>query len=200
MIFDASKAIILEDDRVLLRPLQPDDLPAMLEYVAAEPELWQYSVWPPNTTDAMRAYLENALEKKANGDSYPFAVIDKKTKAFAGSTRFYDIQQEQDRLQLGYTWYGKTHHGTGLNAHCKLLMLTHAFEALQAQRVEFRADANNARSIAAMKGIGATEEGILRQHTKAWHGWRDVIVLSILADEWEATAKPLIQNKIRKHA
>lgn len=200
MIFDTNKELVLEDERVRLSPLSTDHLPALLRFVHTEPQLWQYSVWPPNSKEAMVSYLQTALAKRSQGDSYAFAVWDKKTDSFAGSTRYYDIQTKEDRLQLGYTWYGSVFHGSGLNAHCKLLLLTHAFETLKANRVEFRADANNARSIAAMEGIGASREGILREHTKAWHGWRDVIVLSILAKEWQPKAKPMILKKIQKHA
>lgn len=199
MIFDTRQELVLEDKRVRLEPLDEQHLPQMLGYVTEQPELWQYAVWPPNTPVAMKAYLQEALSKKAEGDSYPFAVYDKASNTFAGSTRFYDINPKQQRLQLGYTWYGKQFHGTGLNAHCKYLLLQHVFETLKAKRLEFRADAKNKRSIAAMKGIGAQVEGILRSRLECYYGRRDVIVLSILSEEWPEV-KIKLEQKLSSYA
>jgi RimJ/RimL family protein N-acetyltransferase len=100
-------------------------------------------------------------------------------------------------LQLGYTWYGKEFQGTGLNKHCKYLLLEFAFEKMQVERVEFRADANNEKSIAAMKSIGCTVEGILRKNVKKPEGGRrDSIILSILKDEWNQQVKQNLKNKL----
>ena len=115
----------------------------------------------------------------------------------AGSTRFYDIQPQNNMLQLGYTWYGEKFRGTGLNKHCKYLLLQLAFEQLDMYRVEFRADARNERSIAAMKSIGCKPEGILRSHLWLEDGSRrDSIVLSILKDEWESSVKENLRKKL----
>ncbi len=128
---------------------------------------------------------------------YPFIVFDKKTQQFAGSTRYYDIQLSHQTLQLGYTWYGKEFHGTGLNKHCKFLLLHFAFETLKMERVDFRADHKNARSIAAMKGIGCIEEGVLRSNMLLPDNRRrDSIVLSILKDEWFANVKDKLKERI----
>ena len=112
-------------------------------------------------------------------------VFDKKNQKIAGCTRFYGIDFHHKTLSIGYTWYGKEFQRSGLNRHCKLLLLTHAFEALSMERVEFRADAKNAKSIAAMKGIGCTLEGTLRNNCTAEYGRRDSVVLSIIKSEWE---------------
>jgi len=196
MNFDTSKDIILENDRVQLRPLQEDDLRYLLPFALHEPEIWNYSLTPGNGEANMKHYLDIALSKRAVGDSYPFLVFDKKANAYAGSTRFYDIQPVHNTLQLGYTWYGASFQGTGLNKNCKFLLLQFAFETLKVDRVEFRADAQNARSIAAMKSIGCTEEGILRSNCAAVTGRRDSIILSILKDEWFASVKDALQQKI----
>jgi len=196
MKFKTSKDYILENERVLLRPLQPDDITHLLPFALNEPELWTYSITPGNGEENMKLYLKMAIDKRTIGDSYPFLVFDKKTNAYAGSTRFYDIQPAHNTLQLGYTWYGANYQGTGLNKNCKFLLLEFAFEALKVERVEFRADAKNARSIAAMKSIGCTEEGILRSNCAAVGGRRDSIVLSILKDEWFATIKNSLQQKL----
>jgi len=101
-------------------------------------------------------------------------------------------------LQLGYTWYGKDFQGTGLNKHCKYLLLSFAFENIGMERVEFRADNNNARSIAAMKSIGCKVDGVLRSNMpKREGGRRDSIVLSVLKDEWFADIKEMLRNKLK---
>ena len=112
-------------------------------------------------------------------------------------TRYYDIQIAQKTLQIGFTWYGKEFQGTGLNKHCKFLLLQFAFDELGMERVEFRADATNAKSIAAMKSIGCTVEGILRNHAYRNDGTRrDSIVLSILKKEWEDGVKGRLIQKL----
>jgi len=107
---------------------------------------------------------------------------------------------QHQALQLGFTWYGKEFQGTGLNKHCKFLLLQFAFEAIGMERVEFRADINNKRSIAAMKSIGCVEEGVLRSHAnKVEGGRRDSIILSILKDEWFNTVKQNLLQKLSLH-
>ncbi|MBX2828250.1 MAG: GNAT family N-acetyltransferase [Flavobacteriaceae bacterium] len=196
MTFDTTQHITLENDRVLLRPFEEKDIELLLPFAIYEPDLWTYSLISGSGETNFRKYAEIALTKKEEGDSYPFIVFDKKTQRYAGSTRFYDIQPFHKTVQLGYTWYGKDFQGTGLNKHCKYLMLQFAFETLDAERVEFRADANNARSIAAMKSIGCTVEGILRSNCTAPEGRRSSIVLSILKDEWFLDKKQELQNKL----
>ena len=188
--------IILEDNRALLRPLRENDIEHLLPFAIHEPEIWRYSLTQAGSEDKLRRYISIALDAKAKGKEYPFIIFDKKTQSYAGSTRFYDIQPEYDTLQLGYTWYGSEYQGTGLNKHCKLLLLQLAFENLGVVRVEFRADNNNKKSIAAMKSIGCVEEGVLRQHlpTADGLGRRDSIILSILKAEWPTVKKRLLHR------
>ena len=145
----------------------------------------------------MRKYIDTALNHRIERREYPFIVFDKKTQRYAGTTRYYDIQLGFQTLQLGYTWYGGQFQGTGLNKHCKYLLLQFAFEQMDMLRVEFRADNNNKRSIAAMKSIGCVEEGVLRQNVPSQNGKRrDSIVLSILKMEWESTVKEMLGQKL----
>jgi len=183
--FDNQQEYILEDDCVLLRPLQSEDCKYLLPFAIHQPDLWPYSLVTIAGEANLKSYIDNAIADRIKGNSYPFIVFDKRVQEYAGTTRFYDIKLNFQTLQLGYTWYGKQFQGTGLNKHCKYLLLEFAFEQLGMLRVEFRADAENARSIAAMKRIGCTVEGILRQDVpKHGGGRRDSIILSILADEW----------------
>lgn len=197
MIIDFSKPISLEDDAVLLRPLEQDDVEKLLWYSTNEPETWQYSLVNVAGRENLEKYIADAIEGRKQQKEYPFIVYDKLQRCYAGSTRFYAINAAQKTLLLGYTWYGKKFRGTGLNKHCKLLMLDHAFEAFGAERVEFRADNRNRTSIAAMQSIGCTVEGILRSDSiTADGGRRDSIVLSILKQEWEQILREKLRAKI----
>jgi RimJ/RimL family protein N-acetyltransferase len=140
--------IKLENDKVLLRPLSYDDFNVLSGFSLNEPELWTYSLIPANGIENLKEYIALALEDRRNEKSYPFLVIDKTSNKVAGSTRFYDYQPKHNTVQLGFTWYGKEFQGTGLNKNCKHLMLKYAFNHLGLDRVEFRADHNNKRSIA----------------------------------------------------
>ncbi|MEN9697570.1 MAG: hypothetical protein RLZ56_991 [Bacteroidota bacterium] len=196
-LFDFKKDYILEDDRVLLRPILLNDLDSLATYVLNEPEIWQFSLVAIQAPEDLQGYIESAIQSRRDQTAYPFIVFDKLTKTFVGSTRFYDMQLNFQTTQLGYTWYGKKVWGTGLNMHCKYLLLQFAFETLQLERVEFRADNNNKRSIAAMQKIGCTVEGVLRSHLPKPDGTRrDSIVLSITKQDWESKVKALIQSKL----
>jgi RimJ/RimL family protein N-acetyltransferase len=184
--FNTNKDYILEDDCVLLRPLQLEDCQNLLTFSIQEPEIWQYSLVQAGGEEKLKHYLQLAIDGRKSGKEYPFIVFDKRTQEYAGSTRFYDIQPAYQAVQLGYTWYGKKFQGTGLNKHCKYLLLQFAFETIGMERVEFRADNNNARSIAAMKSIGCVVEGVLRSQMPKYNSSdrRDSIVLSVLKQEW----------------
>lgn len=188
--FSFQETYILEDDRALLRPLTAEDHAYLLPFSLHEPELWKFSLISGSGEAGLSNYIRSAIEGRDAQKEYPFIVYDKQKAAYAGSTRFYDIQLNHKTLQLGYTWYGKDFQGTGLNKHCKYLLLDFAFDKMQMERVEFRADNNNKRSIAAMKSIGCIEEGVLRSNTIKQDGnRRDSIVLSILKAEWEKGVK-----------
>ena len=196
-LFDTDDDYILEDDCVLLRPLQPDDRNNLQVFALNEPDLWKFSLIPVAGEEHLKKYIEAALTGRKAGKEYPFIVFDKRKQEYAGSTRFYDIQLANKVLQLGYTWYGKAFQGSGLNKHCKYLLLQFAFEKLGMERVEFRADNNNRRSIAAMKSIGCTEEGVLRSNAPKPDGTRrDSIILSILKTEWEGHIKNALSKQL----
>ena len=197
--FNFSDTIILEDDSVLLRPLQESDADNLLEISVNEPETWKYSLVGADGKENLINYIQLAIKGRENQKEFPFIVFDKKTQKYAGSTRFYDMNLEYKSLQLGYTWYGSAFRGTGLNKHCKFLLLQFAFETLGVERVEFRADNNNERSIAAMKSIGCTVEGVMRSHMPTCDSElrRDSIILSILKTEWFESVKENLKIKIQ---
>lgn len=197
MSLDFNENYVLENDRALLRPLETQDHEHLLEFALNEPELWRFSLVSAAGKQGMRNYIDHALAGRVQQKEYPFIVFDKQVNRYAGCTRFYDIQVDMGMLQLGYTWYGTAYHGTGLNRNCKFLLLKLAFDQLGFERVEFRADNDNVRSIAAMKSIGCVVEGVLRSNMpKRPAGRRDSIVLSILKHEWNNGVCNALYKKI----
>ncbi len=195
--FDFTKDYVLEDDKVILRPITIADVDSLEGYVQNEPELWQFSLVAIQKPEDLKGYIQTAIESRNDKTAYPFIVFDKASQSYVGSTRFYDVQLAFETTQLGYTWYSKKVWGTGLNQHCKYLLLQFAFEQMNFKRVEFRADNNNKRSIAAMQKIGCTVEGVLRSHLPKPDGTRrDSIVLSITKEDWEKKVKSLIESQL----
>ncbi len=195
--FDFTKDYVLEDERVILRPITNSDEALLVQYVQNEPELWQFSLVAIQKPEDLKGYIETAIQGRNDKNSYPFIVFDKISNTYVGSTRFYDIQLGFETTQLGYTWYSKKVWGTGLNQHCKSLLLQFAFEKMNFKRVEFRADNNNKRSIAAMQKIGCTVEGVLRSHLPKPDGSRrDSIILGITKEEWDSSVKKVLQAQL----
>jgi N-acetyltransferase len=201
--FNFKENFILENDLVRLEPLSSEHIQKLERFVGEYPYIWQYSYMHITSTDDLQVYLNHALEQRKLGVEYAFAVYDKLKNEYAGSTRFYDIQLKNATTQLGYTWYGKNFRGTYVNKNCKLLLLKFAFDQIGFHRVEFRADSENEKSIAAMKKIGCVVEGILRENLPRPSGnRRSSIILSILNSEWKngldkqlAASAELLTNK-----
>ena len=195
--FDFTNDYVLEDERVILRPITIPDTEQLVQYVTNEPELWQYSLVAIQKPADLNGYIETAIQSRNEKNAYPFIVFDKITNTYVGSTRFYDIQLGFETTQLGYTWYSKKVWSTGLNQHCKFLLLQFAFEKMNFKRVEFRADNNNKRSIAAMQKMGCTVEGVLRSHLPKPDGSRrDSIILSITKEDWDSSVKKILQAQL----
>ncbi len=196
--FDFNQDYTLENEYVLLRPLVLSDHLLLEKYVIEEPDLWQYSLVAIQDSADLIKYIQDAIEARKQKTAYPFIVFNKLTQTYVGATRFYDIQLLFNSTQLGYTWYSKKVWGTGLNQHCKFLLLQFAFDQVGWERVEFRADNNNKRSIAAMQKIGCIIEGILRNHLPMPNNTRrDSIVLSILKEEWTIKLKQNLADQLK---
>lgn len=166
-----------------LEPLAPEQA-AELWPAAADAAIWRFM---PNPPPAAAAHLLQwiAWRLAASGpDDEVFLVRDADGRA-AGSTSLFAHDPANKRAEIGWTWYGKEWHGTGLNKQCKWLLLTHAFETLGLNRIQMKCDARNKQSFHAMASLGATHEGTLRQHDVLWDGFvRDVEMFSITRDEW----------------
>ena len=196
--FNFDEEIILENERVLLRPLAQSDGSLLAHFVEEEPDLWKYSLVAINNSTDLENYIQTAIEARVQKTSYAFIVFDRLLNEYVGCTRFYDMQLAYQTTQLGYTWYSKKCWGTKLNENCKHLLIEFAFDQMGLERVEFRADNNNKRSIAAMQKIGCTIEGVLRNHLPMPNGKRrDSIVLSILKEEWNASLKQALAAQLK---
>ena len=197
MDFDFKGEHILENEIVRLRPLVIEDFGLLLEFSTNEPTIWKYNIGGADGIENLKIYIENAVNQRYNEREYPFIVFDKIANKYVGSTRFYDFQFKRKTVEIGYTWYGKDYQGTGINKNCKFLMLDFAFEYLDMDRVGFRANSKNDRSINAMKSLGCTVEGILRSFNFDASGQRlDAVVLSILKSEWDMDLRDRLKNKI----
>ena len=170
-------------------------VPLAVEHAAAlralvDDEIWAGTVVPLPRTDAdMGELVQTHLDAP---DRYAFAVTDALTGEVRGQTTFYDVVLAQGRCEVGNTFYGRRWWGGSTNPAAKLAMLTHAFDRWGMHRVAFRADARNARSLAALARLGAVREGALRGHRLAADGTRqDSVYFSVLASEWPAVRSGL---------
>lgn len=129
-----------------------------------------------------RQWIDEALDRT---DHVPFAIVEKRKQRPVGSTRFLNIRPEHRSLEIGWTWLGRDWQRTAVNTEAKYLLLQHAFERLGCIRVEFKTDARNIRSQKAIERIGATLEGVLRQHMIVQDNYlRDSVYYSVLDTEW----------------
>ena len=191
---DFSAPLVLENRRVRLRPLELTDFEA-LKAVAMDAELWRYTLTRADDALSLAAYLREALEARAQGLRYPFAIVDRETGALAGSTSYYNVSAPDQRLSIGYTWVGTRFQRSGLNRACKHLLLSHAFGALDCERVELETSSLNQKSRTAMARMGATEEGTLRSHRPTQGGIRrDTVIFSIIRPEWPGLRESVFQE------
>jgi N-acetyltransferase len=194
----------LEGRIVRLEPLETRHAPLLAE-AAAENRATYGFTWVPDGLEDARRYVEGALAHQSSGQSVPFAVRTVADARVVGSTRFLDLQvfewpppwppgtggtEPSDSTpptvgEIGSTWYAASAQRTGVNAECKLLLLTHAFEVWKSQRVTFKTDARNRTSRGAIERLGAGHDGVLRAHSPASDGTvRDTAYYSVIAEEW----------------
>jgi N-acetyltransferase len=178
--------VVLEGRIVRLEPLSMAHLDDLAE-VALDPTIWQWTLARPTDKAILGEWIQAALANAAAGAEMPFATIDAVTGTAVGSTRFMSIVPEHRRLEIGWTWLGKARQLSGANREAKLLQMTHAFEVLGANRVEFKTDSLNEPARRALLGIGSTFEGIFRNHMIMPGGrLRHSAYYSVVAEEWPA--------------
>lgn len=174
----------LEGREVRLEPLTVDHT-ADLATAASDGQLWELwytSVPAPNEVDT---YIKAALDGQRAGHMLPWVVRELSTGTIVGSTRYHDIVANLDRVEIGYTWYGKSWQRSHVNTACKLALLEHAFDTLGCKVVGLRTDNFNFASQRAIAALGAHKDGVLRHHQARRDGSaRDSVMFSILVHEW----------------
>jgi RimJ/RimL family protein N-acetyltransferase len=189
--------VILEGRRVRLEPLSLDHVAGLAE-VALDPAIWQWTIARPTSEAELRVWAETALAGRASGSEFPFATIDVATGRPIGSSRYMNIVLEHRRLEIGWTWVAPAWQRSGANREAKLLMLGHAFDKLGCRRVEFKTDSLNEPSRTALLGIGATFEGIFRNHMVMPGGrMRHSAYYSVIDDEWPSVRAGLERSLAR---
>lgn len=184
--------VVLEGQKVRLEPLSLTHKDGLCEAIL-DGELWNLFVTLVPPINEMNTFFHNAEMAYESGDSLVFAIIDKATNKVAGSTRFMKANFPNKRLEIGFTFLGETWQKTGINTEAKFLLLSHAFETLQFNRVELITDYLNTKSRNAILRLGAKEEGILRSHMIMPNGRvRDSVLYSIVKHEWEGVKQNLI--------
>lgn len=189
---------VLEGRLVRLEPLTPGHL-ADLVPAGSHAAVWRWTVEANDRPELVRAHLERALAALHDGSQVPFATIELATDRAVGSTRFMSIEPAHRRLEIGWTWLAPGAQGRGLNDEAKLLQLEHAFEALGCRRVEFKTDSLNDRSRGALAAIGATFEGIFRNHMVTPSGrLRHSAWYSVIDAEWP-TVRAGLERRVAAH-
>jgi len=188
MKFDQS---VLESTQVRLEPLSPNHKESLCEAIR-DGELWKLFVTTVPHPDDIDTFLSNAQKMFKSSEGVAYATIDKRTNKVVGSTRFMKADLPNSRAEIGFTFLGNSSQRTHINTEAKLLMLTHAFETMQLNRVEFLTDYLNQKSRNAILRIGAKEEGILRNHKILPNGRiRDSVIFSIIENEWAGVKQHL---------
>lgn len=178
------KTPILETNRVKLSLLDLSNYENLIT-IGKQDKLVQYSPSDIASPEALKSYVQKAVDGYYHKTAMPFIVFDKNTNTYAGSTRFMNMDWKNSVLEIGSTWIGREFQGTGLNANIKFLMLRYAFEELKFDKIEFRVDERNIASRKAVEKLGASLEGILRKNVLMLDGFkRNTCCYGITKEEW----------------
>jgi RimJ/RimL family protein N-acetyltransferase len=184
--------VTLTGSKVILEPLSLEHLDGMISAVK-DGELWNLWFTSIPVPEKAEEYVKTALGMRENAGAMPFIVRDRESNKVIGCTRYFNVDESNQRLEIGYTWYSESYQRTAVNTECKYLLLSHAFEKLEAIAVEFRTHWHNHKSRTAIARLGAKQDGVLRNHTKSADGvYRDTVVFSIINLEWPAVRQSLM--------
>lgn len=187
----------LTGNTIKLSPMDEQQVPELWE--AAKPEeIWEFTANKVRSLEATSKMVESGIDERQREISYPFVVKELSTNQIVGSTRFLDVSTKHKSVEIGWTWYHPNVWRTRVNTECKFLLLQHAFEAWNFNRVQLKTDSRNLRSQKAIERIGGIKEGVLRKDRIIDDGYiRDTVIYSILKDEWPEVRKQLL-NKLQK--
>jgi len=183
--------VTLSGSKVVLEPLSLEHLEGIISAVK-DGELWNLWFTSVPSPEKAEEYIKTALDMRENAGAMPFIVRDRESNKIIGCTRYFNVDEVNQRLEIGYTWYSESYQRTAANSECKYMLLSHAFEKLDAIAVEFRTHWHNHKSRAAIARLGAKQDGVLRNHTRSADGiYRDTVVFSIINLEWPAVKQAL---------
>ena len=169
-----------------------------LRRAAADGQLWNLRVTSVPEPEQTRSYIETALQGRAQGHRFAFAVLDSTSGELIGCTSYHDIVPAVERLEIGWTWYAASRQRSAVNTSAKLLLMQHAFETLGAQLVGWRTDNYNFASQRAIERLGARKDGVLRHHALRRDGTvRDTVMYSLAAGEWPEVKAHLLWQLTR---
>jgi N-acetyltransferase len=185
------RPITLEGTHVRLEPLRMEHAPRLFA-AGDEEDIWLLMTPRPQGLEGYTKYIRWALDQTILGQQLPFAVIRKTDGELVGTTRYAHIDAPNHTIEIGYTWYGRGARRTPVNTESKLLLMTHAFDVLKANRVWLQTDKRNERSQNAIARLGAVKEAELRNERILSDGHlRTSVVFSVIAEEWPATNRRL---------
>jgi RimJ/RimL family protein N-acetyltransferase len=188
---------ILEGSRVRLEPLAERHL-AALEAVAIDERIWRYMTTQVKTRDDLRGWMAAALRAKDGGGVLPWVTVLKSEGRAVGSTRFLDLDLTNRTVEIGHTWIAPGYQGAGVNPEAKLLQLRYAFDELGLNRVALKTHHENLQSQAAMRKLGAVEEGTFRNHYVMPDGsLRHSVWFSIVREEWPGV-RTRLEERLRQ--
>jgi len=189
--------VVLQDHGVRLAPLSPAHEDG-LRAAAADGELWKIRVTSVPEPENTRAYIDTALQMRAEGHRFAFAVFDETSGRVVGSTSYHDILPAVRRVEIGWTWYARSAQRSHVNTTCKLLMMGHAFDTLGCAVVGWRTDNFNFASQRAIERLGAKKDGVIRGHALRRDGTvRDTVMYSMTAGEWPEARAQLLYLRSR---
>lgn len=189
--------VALSGKRVELLPLRAEHAPQLLQ-AAEDGELWNMKVTVIPGPSTVEQYIATALAGRDAGTVMPFAIVHRETGRIVGSTRFWKIDRQHRKLEIGHTWLSQSMQRSGLNTEMKFLLLRHAFEEMNCVRVQFTTDELNEKSRAAILRIGARQEGIVRHERIMPDGRkRNSVRFSIIDDEWPQVKAMLLEKMSR---
>jgi RimJ/RimL family protein N-acetyltransferase len=187
-----SRNVELSTDKVILRPLNIEHLHAFYQ-AGSYPEIWRWSLPDKCTSiETTQSWIEYSVEMTEQGKHFAFAIFDKETDEFVGSTRFCTMKSEDRNLEIGFTFITPKYQRSYINTHAKYCLLKFAFEALNVIRVEFKTHDKNEKSRNAISRLGASFEGVLRNQRILSDGtFRNTAIFSIIDSEWEGVKRQL---------
>jgi len=177
---------------VLLAPMQPEHEHALF-MAGQELRIWDYLSMVVRCEADMERLVREAIHEREAGISFPYVIVERASGEVVGSTRYLDIVPAHRTIEIGWTWLNPVVWRTAINTECKYLLMKHAFEALQVNRVSLKTDARNLRSQQAIERIGGVREGVLRSHKIMPDGYRrDTVYFSVLREEWPGVCTKLL--------